>query len=110
MSQYTKAVERNCKGLKGVNPGSAACCPICLDKFGIEDNGDIDAMQEQIYENEESSFSWHQCDTCGSRLGGDRSNGHGFDDNGEVVHLSMCVDCVMFFANGDEPESWEQSA
>ena len=117
MCKYTKAVEHYCEGLKDVNPGSVACCPICLDEFGIEvedgfivkDNVpyfDQDAAQDIMYQ-EETSFSRQQCDTCGSQLGGDRSNGHGFDNNDEVVHLSMCVDCVMFFANGDEPETWE---
>lgn len=107
MSKFTDAIEHNCKGLHHINPGSAACCPVCLDEFGIEDSVDPDTAQEQMYECDQSSFSWTACCTCGSPLCGDRSNGHGFDENGEVIHLSMCADCVMYFANGDEPEIWE---
>ena len=56
----------------------------------------------------EPSFSWSQCEGCGSRLGGDRHPAHATVGlNHEVVHLDVCVDCVMYLANGDEPENWE---
>ncbi len=56
----------------------------------------------------ETYFSWGQCDSCGSTLGGDRSEAHGsWRDNGEYVsiEMSICVDCMMFHANGDLPET-----
>jgi hypothetical protein len=60
---------------------------------------------------EEPHFSWSHCDTCGSALGGDRHDGHGIlesgESKGEMVHLSMCVDCLLYFANGDLPDQWE---
>jgi hypothetical protein len=66
----------------------------------------------EAYENgevcEEGSFSWSSCGICGSSLGGDRYPWHWIDENGEIVHESdACVDCVVFLANGDEPEDWK---
>ena len=31
----------------------------------------------------------------------------GFVD-GETVHLDVCVDCFVYLANGEEPESWKR--
>lgn len=57
--------------------------------------------------SEESHFSWSPCDTCGSELGGDREDVVGFNERGEAIELAVCIDCAMYFANGDEPENWE---
>jgi hypothetical protein len=52
----------------------------------------------------EGYFSRCQCDTCGSYLAGMRYDGHAvIVDNNQLIHLSMCGDCLLFFANGDEP-------
>ena len=42
----------------------------------------------------------------GSRLGGDRHAAHGLDQNGDLVHMDVCIDCLLFLANGDEPSDW----
>jgi hypothetical protein len=52
----------------------------------------------------EASFSWSDCDSCGSGLGGDRLPAHGLNSKEELVHLRVCVDCVHYIANGEEPE------
>lgn len=71
-----------------------------------------DKIADQEY-LDEGSFSWSQCDSCGSTLGGNRYAAHGFvpDESdlptGEVVHLDICEDCLCFHANGDIPENWE---
>lgn len=102
MSTYTDAVELYTAGLQDVSPGAAACCPEC--------NPD-NLTQDELYECDEPWFSWSACETCGSSLGGDREAGHAFTkDDGELVHLSMCTDCVMYSANGDEPETWRAHA
>ena len=31
-------------------------------------------------------------------------------NDGEVVHLDICENCLMFHANGDEPEEWENES
>jgi len=54
----------------------------------------------------EASFSWSDCDSCGSGLGGDRLPAHGLNSKEELVHLRVCVDCVHYIANGGEPEGW----
>lgn len=87
MSKFSDAVEAGLEGLDFVSPGIIEDCKECPD---------ID----------ESHFSWSPCDCCGSSLGGDRHAAHGRDKNGELVHLDICVDCLMFIANGDEPEQW----
>jgi hypothetical protein len=56
-------------------------------------------------------FSCHPCGICGTTLGGDRHAWHWVDPNDparEIEHESdACTDCVVFLANGDEPESWK---
>lgn len=99
MSKFTNAVERNLEGLSHVAPGCKG--PECEYADG-DDNHQC-----------ESHFSWSPCDSCGSTLGGDRQTAYAFtiDDDGHIgddpVKLSICVDCVMYHANGDEPECWE---
>ena len=78
MSAYTKAVEHYLEGITHVGIGED-------DPF----------------------FSWSQCDGCGSSLGGDRTESTGIDEDGESISLDLCIDCVMYLANGDEPENWE---
>lgn len=54
---------------------------------------------------DEPSFSWSGCQICDSALGGDFECWHGIDKNGEILHFTRaCVDCVVYLANGDEPE------
>lgn len=54
----------------------------------------------------EPSFSWSSCGICNSHLGGDREVWHALDDlTGTLYHFDdACVDCVVYLANGDEPE------
>ena len=58
---------------------------------------------------EACAFSWSPCEGCGSRLGGSRNEATAYDrdTNKEVLELRICVDCVMFHANGDLPEGEE---
>lgn len=60
----------------------------------------------------EPGFSWSQCDSCGSRLGGDRDKATGIPigagaDADKYISMSICVDCTLYHANGDLPETWE---
>jgi len=59
----------------------------------------------------DASFSHSECGICGSTLGGDREVWHYVAKNSKGVdtiyhHDDACVDCVMYLANGDEPEDW----
>lgn len=105
MSKYTKAVEHQLKGIENLNPSLCASCSDCGGKWGMEEEEFADAI-ENGEAFDEGSFSWSSCEGCGSILGGNRYVVHGFmDDN--IIHLDVCVDCLVYLANGDEPENWE---
>ncbi len=96
MSQFTQAVDQYCKGLDTVAIG---CRGIKCEYAEGDENHSCEA-----------SFSSAQCDSCGSTLGGDRLDATGMwrDESGELVTIDMtvCIDCAMYHANGEEPESW----
>ena len=137
MSKYTDSVDDCLKGIECASPGISAVCPECQSAWrhnfilteSISDLGDcsLQELLECTDDNEttledalfllwfrhcepedEGSFSWSQCDACGSSLGGDRYAAHGFlKGTREIIHLDVCVDCLLYLANGDEPEEWE---
>ena len=108
MSKYTDSVERNLKGMDAVSTGVCPGCAECQDDFGFESQEDFEAAWSSGEVFSEPGFSWASCGICGSRLGGDREVWHWADGNGEIIHeTDACVDCVVYLANGDEPESWK---
>jgi len=95
-SDFERAVDTYCRGLECVNIG-------CLGSECEYADGDEDHQCEP-------SFSWSQCDSCGSSLGGDRHTAYGLYREGKKLHtieMSVCTDCAMFHANGELPEYWE---
>ena len=61
----------------------------------------------------EASFSWQQCDSCGSTFGGDRLKATMIPLDykaGEdtMIDVDICTDCAMAWANGENPEQWQQ--
>lgn len=131
MSAFTDAVKRGLEGLEHVSAGACPGCHECglddddcktCDGIGeIEDGtpckdcggtGSIPVDPEdhrQLDLANEPHFSWHECDCCGSHLGGDRHPAHGIakiNDRETLVHLDVCTDCLCYLANGDEPEEW----
>jgi len=81
-------------GITYISTGSALKeCSQCSDYLDYED----DVCYTEPY------FSWSSCDTCGSQLGGNREDGHGWYD-GSLIHLICCDDCVMYIANGELPD------
>ena len=102
MTEYELAVDSNMEGLTSESPGLCSGCPECLEVYNC--------TAEEIENGQacdDGGFSWHSCDGCGSGLGGDRHPAHALDGNNELVHLEVCTDCVLFWANGDLPESWD---
>lgn len=123
---YEAAVEYNLRGLEfvstGACPGCSECgletreCPHCDgQKIDVEKpddgtpdspcpycggTGKIEPTETAIELASESSFSWRACDSCGSSLGGDRHPAHGRDRNGDLVHLSVCTDCLYYLNYG----------
>jgi len=52
------------------------------------------------------------CESCGSTFGGDREKAVALPHDlktGEQYEIEICVDCLMFHANGDLPENWSAS-
>lgn len=55
---------------------------------------------------DEGSFSWSGCGICGSNLGGTVYDWHAVNDDDELLHFNdACTDCVLYLANGDEPDA-----
>jgi len=101
--RFDAAVEHRCEGYI-VAPGCRGAQ--CEHAEGDEDH------------QCEASFSWSQCDSCGTTLGGDREPASmiPIDDKGafdyarDIVDIDICTDCVIAWANGDSPETWRASA
>lgn len=116
------------RGTKGINALSVGFYP--MDPCEGCNGGGVDADGDTCYdcdgtgrtckcpqcptrasddEGDEGSFSWSDCDTCGSHLGGDRHAAHGlvspkkYARRTELIHLDVCTDCLFFIANGDLP-------
>lgn len=131
MSKYTDAVEHNLKGLTAVSPGICGGCTECADAHGYKAEYEWPEEEEQAEEdrmvkfdeavssgkvNDEGSFSWSGCGVCGSHLGGNLYVWHALyeedlkkpPEERTLLHFDdACTDCVMFLANGDEPDSDE---
>lgn len=76
-----------------------------LERYRRETEGfAIHAIDTDDYDE----FSWAECDTCGTRLGGARYGAtlvrNPGDASSEQVKVCSCVDCVAFAANGTLPE------
>ena len=92
---FTIAVEHYCEGLI-VATG-------CLGQLCEYADGDENHSCEPC-------FSWQGCDSCGSTLGGDRFKAYGLDCSNndiEPIEMDICVDCAMYHANGELPETWQ---
>lgn len=100
-TEFVRAFERGIDGLLCFSAGSAL--PECED-CGLGDISDANENLDAYDCASEPSFGWHPCEVCGSTLGGDRFPAHGFLDSGEIIHLSVCVDCVVYHANGEVPD------
>ena len=113
MSQFTKDYERGVADLEHATFSTGYwSCPDCgSDRWtGSEPCPDCGADPEH---RQDSSFSWSDCDICGSSLGGDRyavigwlkgARDHEYSD---VYRWSgeCCTDCLMMMANGEEPDA-----
>jgi len=139
VSKYTESVDHYLRGIEHVSTGSCPGCAECgLDTVPCEDcdgtgtiedeqgewkdclscGGDgtipwepgMDVSDQVLQSTEEGSFSWSECDACGSTLGGDRHPAHGLLPKDGIprgmIHLDVCSDCLCYLANGDEPEQW----
>ena len=108
VSPYATAVERGCKGLTAVSTDVCPGCEECRRGLGFATLQDLEKAWESGRIVSEPFFSSGGCDICGAVLGGNFEVWHGIDEKGEIVHGDRaCEDCVVYLANGDEPETWE---
>lgn len=106
-TSFEQAVERNLRGVHFFSVGAMCGC----DECGLSE----DATQHEQDCANEGGFSWSSCDSCGSHLGGNRYPAHGIiaetmeaARGAEATHFDVCVDCLMYHANGDLPEDTQQ--
>ena len=89
MSAYTDSVESTLKQCAAASVGTCDSCEQCSESEG------------------HNEFSASSCGICGTYMAGERHVWHWLCDKNELQHENdACTDCVMFMANGDEPESW----
>jgi len=97
--EWQERFEECTKGIEHLSTGSyidgCGNCPKYNDTQGIY-------AWEQGVAVCEPFFSWNACEGCRSGLGGNREVAHGFL-NGHMIHMYVCVDCVIYIANGDLP-------
>lgn len=105
-SEFVQAIEHYTDGLTHLSVGVCSSCSDCQESHGFCCEYTLEHAIEHEGYSDEGSFSWSYCDTCGSHLGGNRYDAHAFLDE-KLIHLSVCVDCLMYIANGDEPENWK---
>ena len=110
MCDFTDSIARNWPDYV-IAPGTVRDCYECTQGEEI-DSDDDQALQAY----DEGGFSWSSCDSCGSRLGGNRYNAHAIHKEAfgpdakrpnDTHHIDICADCLCFHANGDIPENWE---
>lgn len=108
MSAFTEAHEQGLKGLKFFSTGPYSKCKDCQRNWGFESEEAMEKACQEDKVNDEGGFSRSPCDVCGATLAGNRYDAHAFTEDGdELVHLSVCEDCLIYDGTGDEPENWE---
>ena len=106
LTTFEQAIANNLEGIAFFSVGACPGCDECRSDYGYDAQAEFDRAYESGDVCDEGSFSWQSCDSCGSSLGGNRYDAHGFID-GDLYHFSVCSDCLFYHANGDLPEQWE---
>jgi hypothetical protein len=92
---------QNATDRKSIDPGVCASCADCQSAYGMTE-AEMTEAQENDRLNDEGGFSWSSLRLLRKHLGGDRYAAHGFIDD-KIVHYDVCVDCLMYLANGTLP-------
>jgi len=92
---YLEHFTEGTEGITCISSGTALeGCSECYQGYEFEEG----------WFTTEPYFSWSSCDTCGSTLGGNREDAHGYLNDNTLIHLSICVDCAVYIANCELPE------
>ena len=103
---FIESVEHYTKDLEFFSVGVCGGCVDCGTMLWSPARGYHVSEDHDPY----NEFSRAMCESCGSMLGGSRHPAHGFvtiDGKQELCHLLVCVDCLMYHANGDAPDDGE---
>ena len=80
-----------------VSSGLCPNCEDCMNLYGY--SYDETEKFNNAVENQdildEGSFSWNPCDDCNTNLGGTYYLAHGRDENDDLIHFRVCVDCLF---------------
>jgi len=113
LNDWIADIERNLEGIVFFSVGACPGCESCYGFSGVDAADPDNPTEDEQDMANESHFSWRSCESCGSGLGGDRHPAHGYlaDKSGkatdDLLHLDVCVDCLLFHANGDTPDNLE---
>ena len=107
MSEFTDIVAESLKGFEAESVGLCPGCLQCADALGLE-QAEFDEKLESGNLFDEAGFSRESSDFCGTYLAGDRWVWHAIHkESRELFHGdNCCTVCLMYLANGDEPENW----
>lgn len=85
---FEEKIQWHLSSLTFVSVGQSELCGVC------------DFLAEDVIH-----FSTNDCESCGSRLAGERHIAHGIGrDDGNIYHLEICHDCAAYHANGVLPD------
>jgi hypothetical protein len=102
---YAGRVEYYLKGLEHVSCGPCPGCAECESIFNLSGKEFEEALESgQIFD--EGSHSSGSCDACGTTQGGKRYMAHGLS-GADILHFSVCTDCLFYITYGEEPEPEE---
>ena len=99
---FEERIEQNLDGLNYVSPGISCRCEQCQSDYGMAE-AEISAGCESGELCDEGGYSMQDCESCGTDLAGDRYAAHGIGENGDLIHLDICCDCLLYLANGESP-------
>ena len=103
MTAFATAIGHNLRRMSHISTGRLHECVECNP-----DTSEAGQKKDQPLDDE-GSFSRYGCDSCGSPMAGMRYAAHGvlkLESGAAIIHLDICMDCLSFHANGDEPEVW----
>lgn len=131
MSAFTKAVAHHLRGVHFFSTGAMLGCDecglapsMCRECCGIpntdvgecpvcEDRGVVEKDEHDRELADEPQYGTSSCDSCGTSVAGNRHYAHGKIAESEdeahekpTTHFSICEDCLLFHANGQEPKGW----
>lgn len=107
LTEFEESIRANWPDEYHLSAGICPTCPDCQNDYGMTPRAFFLAYEAGEIDDE-GSFSWLDCECCGSSFGGDRYAAHYNETDGTIGHIEICVDCLAYIANGDLPETWAQ--